>query len=143
MKFKLQLIPPEGGKLEGSEPAAILDIQEPLFRFEEAIHYILEVNWVGESGLLVRGRLSTTVRAQCVRTLEWFDLPLVVEAFEHQCDRVHGDEVDLTQEIREDILLVLPANPVAPQAGPLKTGPASEPGKGSVAWGELDKLKLK
>ncbi len=144
MKIKLHMIPEEGMWLEGEEPAAILDTAESLFRFEQPIHYALDLLWVGERNLMVRGKLSTIVRARCVRTLEWFDLPLATEEFECHLERVRGDEVDLTQEIREDILLLLPANPVSPEAKPLKAKKPSAPAKkGSRVWGELDKLKLK
>lgn len=143
MKIKIHLVPEDGLHVEGEEPPSILDIHEPLFRFEQPIHYALDITWVGERGLLAHGRLSLLVRARCVRTLEWFDLPIVVEDFQaHEAD-VAGDELDLTQAMREDILLLLPANPVLPQAKPLEGGLSPKPAGGSEVWGALNQLKLK
>jgi len=143
MKIKVNQVPEEGLRLKGNEPSSIFDIKEPLFRFENPIHYDLEVTWVGINNLLVQGKLSIIVKAQCVRSLEWFDLPIEVPEFQSHHADVKGDEVDLTEEIREDILILLPANPISPKAKPLEATPPSQPKKGSAAWGKLDKLKLK
>jgi uncharacterized metal-binding protein YceD (DUF177 family) len=143
MKIKTHLIPEDGLQLEGDEPASILDIKEPIFRFEKPIHYVFDVTWVGQENLLIQGKLSTVVSAQCVRSLEWFDYPLEVPDFKSHHADVKGDEVDLTAEIREDILILLPANPISPKAKPLEAKAPSIPKKGSSAWGKLDQLKLK
>ena len=88
--------------------------------------------------------LTGVIRAKCVRTLEWFDLPLEVKDFTCHVDEVLGDEVDLTPQIREDILILLPPNPVSPEAKPLKEAkPRTKKASGSKVWGDLDKLKLK
>jgi len=143
VKIRVHQIPEEGLSLKGDDPPSILNIAEPLFRFERPIHYQLEAAWVGTRSLLIRGRLSTIIRAQCVRTLEWFDLPIVVEDFQCHRQTVKWDEVDLTEEIREDILLLLPLNPVSPQAEPLKSNAHPKPKENSKVWGKLDQLKLK
>ena len=143
MKFKVHLVPDEGLHLEGSEPPSVLDFSEPLFRFEEPIQYQLDVTWVGDDSLLVLGKISTKVRAQCVRTLQWFDIPLVVKDFQVNLSDIKGDEADLTQEMREDILLLLPTNPVSPEGSLLK---AEEPANSKdmrQVWEKLDQLKLK
>jgi len=142
MKIKVHQIPEDGLSLEGDEPASILDIPGTLFRFERPVHYQVEALWVGRRSLLVRGRLSTVVKARCVRTLEWFDLPVHVEDFQCHRPTVHGDEVDLTEEIREDILLVLPSNPVSPQARPVSPHPGDRPKSSGDVWKKLDQLKL-
>jgi len=145
MKIKVHLVPEEGLHLEGLEPPSILDISEPIFRFENPIHYQLDITWVGHRSLLIRGRLSTTVRAQCVRTLQWFDLPIIAEEFQSHQPNLRGDEVDLTREIREDILLLLPSNPVSPRAKSFEPEHCSKSDKGSESevWGILNQLKPK
>lgn len=143
MKIKVHLVHEEGLHLEGDEPPSIMDFPEPLFRFEKPIHYQLDATWVGSRNLLIRGSLSTIIRARCVRTLEWFDLPVVVEDFQSHQTEFRGDEVDLTQEIREDILLALPLNPVLPETKPLKTEQPAPSKGGSEVWGVLNQLKLK
>jgi uncharacterized metal-binding protein YceD (DUF177 family) len=143
MKIKARLVPEEGLHLEGEDSPKVMEFSEPLFEFKEPIHYSLDITWVGKRGLFVSGSLSTTVRAKCVRTLEWFDLPLQVEDFEQHVKDFDGDEVDLTPLMREDILLLLPANPVSPEAEPLKETQPTRPKGGSLAWGKLDELKIK
>lgn len=143
MKFKVHQVPEEGVHLEGDDSPKIMEMSEPLFEFKEPIHYSLDITWVGERGILASGSLSTTVRAQCVRTLEWFDLPLKVDDFEQYVKDFEGDEVDLTPLMREDILLLLPANPVSPEAEPIKEILPNKPKGGSLVWGKLDELKLK
>ncbi len=143
MKIKIHQIPEEGLHVEGQETPSILDISEPLFRFENPIFYQLDIAWVGDRSLLVRGCISTTIRAQCVRTLDWFDLPLAKEDFQYHQETIHGDEVDLTQQIREDILLLLPSNPVSPQAKLPKAKQTVKPKSGNKIWKKLDQLKLK
>lgn len=143
MKIRIHEIPEEGLRLEGVEPPSIMDFSEPLFHFENPIHYQLDVTWVGSRSLLIRGRLSTIVRTQCVRTLQWFDLPIIVEDFQSHRSDLRSDEVDLTEEIREDILLLLPLNPVSPQAQPLETKQSPQLERGSKVWGVLNQLKFK
>ena len=143
MKIKIHQVPEEGLHLEGQEAPSILDISEPLFRFESPVFYRLDISWVGDRSLLIRGYISTIVRAQCVRTLHWFDLPLVKQDFQHHQETIQGDEVDLTQQIREDILLLLPSNPVSPQAESLNAKQPVEPKIGNKVWEKLDRLKLK
>lgn len=147
MKIKIHTIPEEGLYLEGDEPPSILDLSEPLFHFKNPIHYQLEICWTGIRSLLIRGRLSAMIRVRCVRTLEWFDLPIVIENFQSHRSELEEDEVDLTQEIREDILLALPSNPISPLAESLKPlkkteQPTKSEGNGNV-WGILNQLKLK
>jgi len=142
MKIKMHRIPEEGLRIEGDDPSSIMDFHEPLFRFEQPVHYALEATLVGSRGLSVRGRLSTIVRACCVRTLEWFDLPLAVEDFQYHATEVPGEEADLTQEIREDMLLLLPPNPVSPKAQPLDTGEPDQPRVQGEIWKKLDQLKI-
>jgi len=142
MKIKLRQIPQEGLRIEGDEPPSVMDLRDPLYRFEQPIHYALEVTPVEGRGISVRGGLSTVARACCVRTLEWFDLPLVVENFQYHSGQVRGDEIDLTPEIREDILLALPSSPVSPQAQPLEAGKHDQARVQNGVWGKLDQLKL-
>ncbi len=143
MKIKIHQIPEEGLDIEGEEPPSVLNLSEKLFRFESPIRYQLNVMWVGKRGLLFRGRLSVMVRAQCVRSLEWFDLPIVVEDFQCHREEVRGDEVDLTPEVREDILLLLPSHPVLPKTELLKAELPAELGGDDRIWKKLDQLKIK
>jgi len=143
MEINLRHIPAEGKRYVGDDSPADLKIESPLFRFEKPIHYDLEATLNGR-GVLVRGTLSTSVQATCVRTLEPFDLPVNIEDFTVLVEEVSGDIVDLTPHMREDILLELPAHPVnpsAPKAVEMTNEPPPE--KGSAAWEKLEQIKGK
>jgi len=143
MQINLRHIPADGKRYAGDENVTALNIETPLFRFEQPVHYDLEVTLTGK-GILVRGRLQTQVKATCVRTLEPFDLPINIDDFTVHIEEVTGDIVDLTPYIREDILLGLPAHPVGPEA-PKAVHLTNEepPRQHSAAWEMLDKLKGK
>ena len=81
-------------------------------------------------GILVEGEFDTQTSVQCVRSLDMFDLPLHVQ-LEDVLFRLPGqppideddetpqvDEagwIDLTETLREHILLAIPINPISPQ----------------------------
>ncbi|MDD2710386.1 MAG: hypothetical protein PHV34_20585 [Verrucomicrobiae bacterium] len=143
MIIKIHLVPEEGLHLEGDLPPSILDVQEPLYRFEQPVHYNLDATIPNQRSLLIRGRLTTTVRACCVRTLEWFDFLVDVKEFTYHNSEIQSDEVDLTPEIREDILLALPSNPVLPETKPVDVKPAGKTRGKDDIWRKLDQLKIR
>jgi uncharacterized metal-binding protein YceD (DUF177 family) len=143
MEINLRHIPADGKHYVGDINPAELKIENPLFRFEKLVHYDLEATLNG-GGVLIRGTLSTSVRATCVRTLEPFDLPVNIEDFTVLIEQVSGDIVDLTPHIREDILLGLPAHPVNPNAPKaVEMTDEAPPAKGSAAWEKLEQIKGK
>ena len=107
MIINVKRIPPDGETLSGSDPASIMELSEPDTRFEHDVKYELLAQLQGNA-LLVTGRLSTPVTLRCSRCLQVFDLPLHVDQFVfHQ--ELHGEDfVDLTANMREDIILELP-----------------------------------
>ncbi|MBV9463479.1 MAG: DUF177 domain-containing protein [Verrucomicrobiae bacterium] len=146
MKINLRHLSVDPRRYEGEEaPAFLADGSQEIYHFEEPVRYDVEASLTGGS-LLVRGRLETTVRATCVRTLKAFDLPVVVEDFTVLIEEPAGDLVDLTPSMREDILLALPAHPVCPEAdasGNLPTAHETFPAEGNQAWAQLEQWKGK
>jgi uncharacterized protein len=152
MKINVKRIPPDGETLRGTDPASIMELEEPDTRFEHDVEYEL-VAQMQDSALLVTGRLSTPATLQCSRCLRVFDLPLRVEQFVfHQ--ELHGEDfVDLTANMREDIILVLPQRALCaedcrglcPHCGKdLNKGPCRcRPSEGNLRWRALDNLNLK
>jgi len=79
--------------------------------------------------ILVSGRIETSTTVECVRSLEDFELPLVVEfasvAFalpgavvdEEDQDRTISDDgwLDLREMLREEIVMAIPINPISPR----------------------------
>ncbi|MBP5674668.1 MAG: DUF177 domain-containing protein [Victivallales bacterium] len=102
-------LPFGGVNLEGTAPISTLDIDDEGGRFEfpNDLSYHLHLSQLGED-LLVTGHLSVTIRAECDRCTEFFDLTLETDDVCHRYEKVAGTVVDLTDDVREDILLVFP-----------------------------------
>ncbi|MDX2226114.1 MAG: hypothetical protein SFY92_03295 [Verrucomicrobiae bacterium] len=160
MKINLIQIPDGGMNLEGELPASIMEWEGADFRFEEPVHYDVRVQ-VDENGVVVYGRLWTTVQASCGRCAEYFPMSLEVKEFAvHQ--ETKAESVDLTGEVREDILLTLPLVPkceltqkntcpfgkIRWDASKTKTidrihEQSHDPeGDGRKVWGALDEIKI-
>ncbi len=82
--------------------------------------------------VMVEGTINAVVRAQCVRSLEMFDLPITTDlddvffALPHRrltetpleddaLNRISDDGfVDLTEPVREHIIMAMPLDPISP-----------------------------
>ena len=148
MKIHLRQIP-QGGTLhvEGDEDAGFLDLEEVGAQPCSPLEYQLDVGLSG-GGLFATGRLSVCLRLRCVACLDEFETRLSVDPFALQKELDGRESVDLTEEVREDIHLALPAHPRCDAEGK-KTcparflqppGDASQP-PGNAPWGVLDGLK--
>lgn len=104
----IDAVPPEGTSLEGESPARDVGLEdEPKATFGQPVHFGLKLSLV-RGKLLVRGRLWTVCRARCDRCLAFFDMPLLVENVCWFFEDTDSDEIDLTESVREDILLFFP-----------------------------------
>lgn len=112
MIVNLRLIPDGGITVEGEEDPAIIDIDDPSTAFFHPIGYRLRLNRAGQI-LLVRGHLKTTGSFTCSRCLKEFKAPILVADFGREKE-IGPEEVkiDLTPDIREDIILAIPAKPL-------------------------------
>ncbi|MFO7535180.1 MAG: DUF177 domain-containing protein [Kiritimatiellia bacterium] len=142
----------DGGQtLEGEEPATILDI-EPGGETQviSPVRYNLHAELVtGE--LVVRGSLSCRIAATCSRCAIRLERDIRVADF--LCVREYSDlheAIDLTENVREDIILAFPNYPVCssgcrglcPQCGANlneKACSCGPPGE-NRAWDTLDQL---
>jgi len=151
MKINVKRIPVGGETLQGSEPPTIMELDELDVRFLHEIAYDFLAQIQGNA-LLVTGALHTTATLRCSRCLAVFDQPLRVGQFAfHQ--ELHGEDfVDLTANIREDILLELPQRALCRQdcrglcascGKNLNEGDCQcEPSRVDLRWHALDQLKL-
>ena len=152
MKINVKRIPPGGETLSGTDPASIMDLDEPDVHFEHEVEYEFHAQ-VQNNALLVTGRVSTPVKLRCSRCLRVSEQPLRVEQFVfHQ--ELHGEDfVDLTANMREDIILELPQRALCtedckglcPHCGKdLNRGPCRcKQSGGDLRWHALDNLNLK
>ena len=99
-------------KLCGEESASIIDIDSAQVSFPQPIKYELRAAIVSGS-LLVRGRLSTVGLFTCVDCLTQFEQTIRVDSFLVRKEiENRGGTIDLTAQIREDIILALPVKPL-------------------------------
>jgi uncharacterized protein len=151
MKVHVNQIPTEGKRYEGEDPNIILDLSGTDIVPVLPVSYTLDVG-LSDGGLFATGRLGTEMECTCVGCLERFRLPVSVDNFAIQLELTGREEIDLTEPIREDILLALPAHPrcdwngertcpgIHRQAPP----PVSEAEDSSRdVWSALNQLKIK
>ena len=157
MKVHLNQIPVEGLHKEGTDDRKLLDLHEADLRPVSDIEYSLDIG-LSDGGLFAVGSIGVDLELQCVKCLETFRYPLRLPDFACQVELTGKDTVDLTEPIREDIVLALPPHPhcdwngervcpgvfVQPKAttasDPLST--LGEPEDPRKVWGALDQLKL-
>ena len=126
MKVHLRQIPSgETIHLEGEEDPAILELDSADAEPIGPLFYSLDAG-LSDGGLFATGLLKQYVRMTCVACLESFEEELISSHFATQVELTGSESVDLTPEIREDILLLLPPHPRCDQGGE-KTCPAHFP----------------
>ena len=146
MKVHINQIPAEGLHLEGEDPAAILELDDPYVQPEGGVRWSLDIG-LSDGGLFATGKLGVDLKVECVSCLRKFTYPLRVPDFAMQMELNGRETVDLTDQMREDILLALPPYPHCDWNGQnVCKGAVREttetPGE-SHTWDELDKLKFK
>lgn len=141
-------------RFTGEEPSSILGVEsEPLVRPVGAISYDLAARRLSHN-LLVRGSLHLTLECMCSRCAEWFRKPLRVPDFLRSFPlSSERESIDLTGDIREDILLALPINLVCsaecrglcPVCGVNlnQRQCACRPQPAPAAWSVLEQLNIK
>ena len=158
MKVHTNQIPAAGLHLEGADSSKILDLHDPAIRPLSDIRYALDVG-LSEGGLFATGTIGVDLELECVACLDRFSYPLEVPDFACQIELTGSESVDLTEPVREDILLALPPHPhcdwngerVCRKAELLAKATAAadslaetdETEKQRRVWSALDQLKLK
>ena len=142
--------------LKGQLPASELDLADvdELIKVEKPLKYQLEAQKL-DNGILVQGNLEITLDCECARCLKQFMQAVKLENWTAHLPlegpekvAIQGDFVDLTPQIREDILLEFPQHPLCGadcQGLPNRSKEKKSSGgqtNGSSAWSELNKLKF-
>ena len=153
MKIMVERIPEEGSTYEGSEPGATLDMDSDSFvRVQGDVQYSLYAQHVSDE-LIVRGTLSVELGLQCTRCAEFFSTTVTDSDFLRAYPASkETDSVEISPDMREDILLHIPSFPVCSdecrglctQCGAdLNKGPCSCAEETQPSpWSALDNLNL-
>lgn len=101
-------------EFEGTEPISFLDVEDDgMMSFSSDVHYCLRATLVS-GGVLVEGLVETRIAAQCGRCLKTFERNIVNDKVCHfyEDENITSDDLDISEDIREDLLLNLPLNPL-------------------------------
>ena len=129
---------PDGEVLEGE--LFCVDVDEEFVHPFGGVRYRLDVRLFGTE-LLVRGRLEQDFDLVCSRCGEDFDTTVKVEDFTESYEVGEKiQEVDLTEDIRESIILALPSYPVCREDCPGIVQKDEKPV--DERWNVLNKLKV-
>ena len=151
MKVHLNKIPTEGLHVEGSDSSHILDLKDESIRPLSDVDYSLDVG-LSEGGFFATGQVGVDLELECVKCLERFRYPLRLPDFACQIELTTRETVDLTEPVREDIVLALPPHPHCDWNGEricpgvfhkTKTEDAEPLPEPPKVWSALDQLKLK
>ncbi len=130
-------VSPEGDDLEGEVNA--VDLDEEFVKPFGGVRYRLTAQVFGTE-LLVRGHLEQDFTLVCSRCGKDFDDTVYVDDFTASYEiSEKTPEVDLTEEIRESIILTLPTYPVCAEACPGIVQHIENPS--DDRWCALDGLK--
>ena len=152
MKINVKRIPVDGETLQGCECSTIMEVDTPDISFHDEVKYDLFAQIQGDA-LLVTGKLRAPATLRCSRCLRTFERSMTVDHFVFHEELKGEDFVDLTGNIREDIILELPQRALCvqdckglcPSCGKNWNEGACrcDPSKGDLRWHALDQLKLK
>lgn len=152
MKIYIDKIPEEGIRIESSESAGIIGYRDEWAEFKEPVLVSVFAQKIGDT-LLINGTLKTDAAMKCARCLKNFSQKLETKEFNYNKDVKGLEEVDITGEICEEVLLLLPIKPlcsknckgICPKCGQSlnekKCSCKTE--KEDIKWLGLDKLKFK
>ena len=131
-------VDPEGEEIEGEVNA--VDIDEEFVKPFGGVRYRLNLQVFGTE-LLVRGHLEQDFDLVCARCGKDFDTTVKVDDYTISYEVDEKDpEVDLTEDLRESIILNLPTYPVCDEACPGIEQKTEMPK--DDRWGALDQLKV-
>ncbi len=151
MIIDIQKLSPDGNRFEVQEPGSILELEKDKFAHEDGMIDVDVYAQLVSRELVVRGSLRVPIRLLCSRCAGFFSTTLNVSSFLRAYPVQEGMEtVDITADIREDILLEIPTYPSCPWKGTgvcphsgvnLDEMTIPEPPSQNSTWDVLDRLK--
>jgi uncharacterized metal-binding protein YceD (DUF177 family) len=153
MIIHIHKVSPDGSRYEDEEPGSILELEHDRFvRSDGPVGYALSAH-LASLQLVVSGRLWAQVGLLCGRCGGFFSTRIEVSSFLRAYSLSEGIEtVDVTPDIREDILLALPSFSVCSWKGERGVCPESgvnlddlmmgDSPSDENRWGALDNLQM-
>jgi len=111
MKIEIDKIPDGGLDLHAEEPAERYGIEKELAQFTSPVTIDVHADFLS-SQLLVRGTIQAKTAGVCSRCLKEIANPVRIDEYTFDCDASPGDIIDLTENIREHIIIALPMKQV-------------------------------
>lgn len=113
MQIEIARLSPDGSVFKGEHPASILELEDdPLIRAEKPINYDLTARQVSHE-IIVQGRIWIELEVKCSRCGDFFSTTVADSSFLCAYEVGPGQDIlDITDDIREDVLLLIPAFPV-------------------------------
>ncbi len=117
MEIYLENIPVDGQRMAGDEPPEVLAVASGLpVRIDTALHFELFVQIVSDR-LLVDGRLTARIATVCSRCGGPLAQTVTEPAYHFDAALAElGESVDLTEDMREAMLVLFPSYPVCDPA---------------------------
>ncbi|NMA46374.1 MAG: DUF177 domain-containing protein [Lentisphaerae bacterium] len=157
LTYQVTNLPSQGITLEGDISFAALDIDaDERFSYPQPLFFELKLAPLGPD-VLVTGKLHAVISCICDRCDSPGELAIATDDVCHRYKNVAGQVLDLTTDIREDILIAFPQSyhcsescqGLCPSCGQnLNQGPCrcndkeADSSKGASPWSALDNLKL-
>lgn len=143
----------DGLFLEGEEPSNVINIEAKSGLVPTGVLSYKIKAVLANNDILVTGSASMSFKCSCANCLSEFELKVVNEDICHLYEKTNAYEIDLTEDIREDILINLPYRLLCRknckgicfgcgQNLNLKKCSCSEQKNKNLAWEELNRLKL-
>jgi len=154
MIVDISKLEPEGTLLTGEEPADVLELGvADDVKPAGPIRYSIRVFPAGD-GVVAQGVIKVDMTFECARCAEFFTATVCEPEFAVAVEAPNKDEsIDLTQDIRESIILAFPANPLCDQdckglcqrcrTNLNKSVCSCDDSSSEERWGMLDNLQLK
>ena len=106
----LEEFPEEGLRIEGEADGALFGIDNTGAQSTGPLSYSLEAQ-LYDSELVLRGSISAPFLLRCDRCLREFEYTVAIDDLTLSCDGKGKVAADVTEELREEVLLELPGYP--------------------------------
>lgn len=112
----LEDFPEDGRHVEGEADGSLFGIDDTGARSASPLSYNLQAQ-LYEHELVVQGSLRAAFRLRCDRCLEEFTYEVSLPHVTLSCDTKGMDGADITEALREEVILALPAYPKCELSG--------------------------